>query len=144
MRDVSHPALTEGALPPEETIAGAFIRNVEGRIADLEATGDDMARREAEELRDVLQLGRLPARGLGGDAVRITSLALTDLRRYRDEEFILSPGLNDRPRPERGRQVDDPAGDRAGADAQGHELGRGPRRAGARGTAIRTRARRSR
>jgi len=58
VRDVSHPALTEGALPPEETIAGAFIRNVEGRIADLEATGDDMARREAEELRDVLQLGR--------------------------------------------------------------------------------------
>jgi DNA repair exonuclease SbcCD nuclease subunit len=58
-RDVSHPALTEGALPPEETIAGAFIRNVEGRIADLEASGDDMARREAEELRDVLRLGRL-------------------------------------------------------------------------------------
>ena len=26
--------------------------------------------------------------------MRITSLALTDLRRYRDEEFILSPGLN--------------------------------------------------
>ena len=59
VRDVSHPALTEGALPPEETIAGAFIRNVEGRIADLEASGDDMARREAEELRDVLRLGRL-------------------------------------------------------------------------------------
>ena len=39
VRDVSHPALTEGALPPEETIAGAFIRNVEGRIADLEASG---------------------------------------------------------------------------------------------------------
>jgi hypothetical protein len=59
VRDVSHPALTEGALPPEETIAGAFIRNVEGRIADLEASGDDVARREADELRDVLRLGRL-------------------------------------------------------------------------------------
>ncbi len=59
VRDVSHPALTTGALPPEETIAGAFIRNVEGKIADLEASGDDMARREAEELRDVLRLGRL-------------------------------------------------------------------------------------
>jgi DNA repair exonuclease SbcCD nuclease subunit len=58
-RDHSHPALTEGALPPAETIAGAFIRNVEGRIADLEATSDDLAAREAEELRDVLRLGRL-------------------------------------------------------------------------------------
>ncbi len=56
---MSHPALTEGALPPEETIAGAFIRNVERKIADLEASGDDMARREADELRDVLRLGRL-------------------------------------------------------------------------------------
>jgi DNA repair exonuclease SbcCD nuclease subunit len=59
IRDVSHPALTEGALPPAETIAGAFIRNVEGRIADLEATSDDLAHREAEDLRDVLRLGRL-------------------------------------------------------------------------------------
>jgi exonuclease SbcD len=59
VRDRSHPALTEGALPPSETIAGAFIRNVEGRIADLEATGDADAAREAEELRDALRLGRL-------------------------------------------------------------------------------------
>ena len=59
VRDASLPALTEGALPPAETIAGAFIRNVEGRIADLEASGDDPAQREAEELRDVLRLGRL-------------------------------------------------------------------------------------
>jgi DNA repair exonuclease SbcCD nuclease subunit len=59
VRDVSQAALTEGALPPAETIAGAFIRNVEGRIADLEASGDTLAVREAEELRDVLRLGRL-------------------------------------------------------------------------------------
>ncbi len=59
VRDLSHPALTDGALPPAETIAGAFIRNVEGRIADLEASGDEVAAREAEELRDVLRLGRL-------------------------------------------------------------------------------------
>jgi DNA repair exonuclease SbcCD nuclease subunit len=59
VRDVSRPALTDGSLPPAETIAGAFIRSVEGRIADLEATGDDLAAREAEELRDVLRLGRL-------------------------------------------------------------------------------------
>ena len=59
VRDLSLPALTEGALPPAETIVGAFIRNVEGRIADLEASGDDPAQREAAELRDVLRLGRL-------------------------------------------------------------------------------------
>jgi exonuclease SbcD len=59
LADRSHPALTEGALPPAETVAGAFIRSVEGRIADLEASGDELAEREAEELRDVLRLGRL-------------------------------------------------------------------------------------
>jgi len=59
VRDTSLPALTTGALPPAETISGAFIRNVEGRIADLEASGDDAAAREALELRDVLRLGRL-------------------------------------------------------------------------------------
>ncbi len=59
VRDLSQPALSEGQLPPAETIAGAFIRNVEGRIADLEASGDDLAVRDAGELRDVLRLGRL-------------------------------------------------------------------------------------
>ncbi len=59
VRDASQSALTEGALPPAETIAGAFLRNVEGRIADLEASGDEPAEREAAELRDVLRLGRL-------------------------------------------------------------------------------------
>ncbi|MHB8892783.1 MAG: metallophosphoesterase family protein [Candidatus Limnocylindrales bacterium] len=59
VRDFSRPALSEGPLPPAETISGAFIRNVEGRIADLEASGEDLATREAEELRDVLRLGRL-------------------------------------------------------------------------------------
>jgi DNA repair exonuclease SbcCD nuclease subunit len=59
VRDASRPALTEGILPPAETIPGAFIRNVEGRIAELEASGDAAAATEAGELRDVLRLGRL-------------------------------------------------------------------------------------
>jgi DNA repair exonuclease SbcCD nuclease subunit len=56
VRDRSVPPLTEGTLPPVDTIAGAFIRDTEARIAELEATdqGD-----EATELRDVLRLGRL-------------------------------------------------------------------------------------
>jgi len=56
VRDQSLPALTEGTLPSPDTIAGSFIRDVEGRIAELEAA--DKAT-EAAELRDVLRLGRL-------------------------------------------------------------------------------------
>ncbi len=56
IRDVSKPAMTEGALPSPDTIAGAFIRALEVRIAELEATG---AEAEAAEQRDALRLGRL-------------------------------------------------------------------------------------
>jgi DNA repair protein SbcD/Mre11 len=64
VRDVSLPALTEGALPSPDTIAGAFIRDLEGRIAELEAsagngTSGDAPVNEAAELRDALRLGRL-------------------------------------------------------------------------------------
>jgi DNA repair exonuclease SbcCD nuclease subunit len=63
VRDLSLPAMTEGALPSSDTIAGAFIRDLEARIAELEAApagevgGDPVA--EAAELRDALRLGRL-------------------------------------------------------------------------------------
>jgi DNA repair protein SbcD/Mre11 len=56
VRDGSMPALTEGPLPSEDTIAGAFIRDLEARIAQLEAAGSDG---EATEARDALRLGRL-------------------------------------------------------------------------------------
>ena len=59
VRDGSLPALTEGTLPSPDTIAGAFIRNVEGRIAELEAGPAGSSEEEAAELRDVLRLGRL-------------------------------------------------------------------------------------
>jgi DNA repair exonuclease SbcCD nuclease subunit len=59
VRDQSVPALTEGILPSPDTIPGAFIRNVEARIAELEAMGGDAGELEAAELRDVLRLGRL-------------------------------------------------------------------------------------
>jgi hypothetical protein len=64
VRDQSLPALTEGALPSPDTIAGAFIRDLEARIAELEAgpaqdgCGVDTTA-EAAELRDALRLGRL-------------------------------------------------------------------------------------
>jgi exonuclease SbcD len=56
VRDSSLPALTEGPLPSPDTIAGAFIRDLEARIRDLEAAGSTA---EAAEQRDALRLGRL-------------------------------------------------------------------------------------
>jgi DNA repair exonuclease SbcCD nuclease subunit len=56
LRDASTPALTDGPLPSADTIAGAFIRDLEGRIAELEAAG---SLDEAAEQRDALRLGRL-------------------------------------------------------------------------------------
>ena len=56
VRDVSVPALTEGPLPSADTILGAFIRDLETRIRDLEAAGSAA---EAAEHRDALRLGRL-------------------------------------------------------------------------------------
>ncbi len=56
IRDRSLPPLTEGALPPTDTIAGAFLRDMEARIAELEAAGQDD---DAAELRDALRVGRL-------------------------------------------------------------------------------------
>jgi exonuclease SbcD len=58
-RDVASAALTDGALPSPDTIAGAFIRDVEARIAELEAESNEANVDEAAELRDVLRLGRL-------------------------------------------------------------------------------------
>ena len=59
VRDQSMPALSEGAIPSADTIAGAFIRDVEAQIAELEADPSDASTTEAAELRDVLRLGRL-------------------------------------------------------------------------------------
>jgi DNA repair exonuclease SbcCD nuclease subunit len=58
-RDVSKAALTEGTLPSPDTIAGAFIRDVQARIAELERDAREASIAEAAELRDVLRLGRL-------------------------------------------------------------------------------------
>jgi DNA repair exonuclease SbcCD nuclease subunit len=56
VRDASVPALTDGPLPSADTIAGAFIRDLEARIAEHEASGSTV---EAAEQRDALRLGRL-------------------------------------------------------------------------------------
>jgi DNA repair exonuclease SbcCD nuclease subunit len=65
VRDRSVPALSEGPLPPEDTVLGAFVRNVEATIAEAAATDDAGG---AVELRDVLRLGRLL---LGGEEVTL-------------------------------------------------------------------------
>jgi len=56
VRDKSVAPLPEGALPSQETVLGAFIRDLEAQIAEVEATDDAAA---ASELRDSLRLGRL-------------------------------------------------------------------------------------
>lgn len=80
VRDRSVAPLTDGVLPPADTVLGAFIRDLEGRIAETEAAagagaaaassgasgsnGSDgadgaSAPAIADELRDALRLGRL-------------------------------------------------------------------------------------
>jgi exonuclease SbcD len=65
VRDRSLPALSEGPLPSEDTVLGAFVRDVQAEITELEAANDQEA---AAELRDVLRLGRLL---LAGEAVTL-------------------------------------------------------------------------
>jgi calcineurin-like phosphoesterase family protein len=55
IRNEARATLTTGALPPSDTIAGAFLRDLETRIADAEASGNSDA---TAELREALRLGR--------------------------------------------------------------------------------------
>jgi exonuclease SbcD len=76
VRDRSIASLTVGPIPPPDTVLGAFIRDLEARIAEVEAAaeagaaeegiapevGDEgvvLSDGEASELRDALRLGRL-------------------------------------------------------------------------------------
>ena len=54
---------SSSSISKSRSITGAFIRNVEGRIAELEADPSDASTLEAAELRDVLRLGRLLLNG---------------------------------------------------------------------------------
>ncbi len=56
VRDQSIPALPEGPLPPEDTIAGALLRSMEAKIGAAEASGQAD---EARDLREALRLARL-------------------------------------------------------------------------------------
>lgn len=56
VRDRSVPPLSEGPMPPEDTILGAFVRDIEASIAEFEAADNADA---AVEARDILRLGRL-------------------------------------------------------------------------------------
>jgi len=56
VQDRAVAAMPEGPLPPQDTIAGAFMRDLQARIAAAEGSSDDDA---AAEAREALQLGRL-------------------------------------------------------------------------------------
>ena len=87
------PALSEGAIPSPDTITGAFIRDVEGRIAELEADPSDAATLEASELRDVLRLGRLLLAGHEVTPVRITRSASATSAATASSRSRSRPGL---------------------------------------------------
>jgi exonuclease SbcD len=63
VRDRSVAPLPDGALPPADTVLGAFIRDMEAQIAEVEAGADegadDAGSGRGGELRDALRLGRL-------------------------------------------------------------------------------------
>ncbi|MCY7417763.1 MAG: DNA repair exonuclease [Chloroflexi bacterium] len=56
VQDRAVAAMPEGPLPPQDTVAGGFMRDLQARIAAAEGAGDDDA---AAEAREALQLGRL-------------------------------------------------------------------------------------
>jgi DNA repair exonuclease SbcCD nuclease subunit len=56
IRNLARRALPDGPAPPTDTIAGAFLKDVEARIAAARAAGDAAA--EAEQI-EVMRLGRL-------------------------------------------------------------------------------------
>jgi hypothetical protein len=73
IRDLTIPAMPEGTPPPPDTVIGAFVRDVEGRIAELEKAAEPPAATVASssagpsvqdpaeqlaDLREVLRLGR--------------------------------------------------------------------------------------
>ena len=60
IRDVSIPSSPEGNAPPPDTVIGAFVKQVEGRIVELEpaASSDSAETEELADLREVLRLGR--------------------------------------------------------------------------------------
>ena len=91
VRDVSMPALTEGPLPSPDTIAGAFIRDLEARIAELEAAGSRPPRPPSCATRS-------GSAGCCSPATRSRcedppAPAVADFRRYRDLDIELAPGL---------------------------------------------------
>ena len=62
IRDELIPAAAEGPIPPPDTVLGAFLRDMTGRIESLEKAqaggASAEAARELDDLRDVLRLGR--------------------------------------------------------------------------------------
>lgn len=62
VRNQATPPPTAHPLPPAATIPGAFVRDLEARIAAFEAKGDD---RSARDVREALRIGRRLLLGAG-------------------------------------------------------------------------------
>ncbi len=62
VQNAGTPPPTPGPLPPPDTIAGAFIGDLEAQVVELDAAGEAD---RAQELREALRLGRRLLAGIG-------------------------------------------------------------------------------
>jgi DNA repair exonuclease SbcCD nuclease subunit len=67
IRDVSIPAMPEGAPPPPDTVMGAFVRNVQARVDELEKAAPGKGSGDAQRARG--------AKASGGPAAAVDSAA---------------------------------------------------------------------
>ena len=123
--------LTEGRAAVAGHVAGAFIRDLEARIAELEAAGPQGRGRGAARRPPARSPAARRATRSRCEDPRAPAPRLPPLPRPRHRPRA---GADHRPRPERGREVHDPAGDRAGPDAPGRRAPRPTSRPSGRGT----------
>jgi hypothetical protein len=80
IRDVSIPAMPEGNMPPPDTVIGAFVRNVETQIAELEKIKPGSRTAPAAAAGETAPVDLPDRRPPTGTPVQDPAEELTDLR----------------------------------------------------------------
>ena len=122
VRDVSVPALTEGPLPSPDTIAGAFIRDLEARIAEPRERPAQRSKPPSSATPCASGVCSSPGTRSPCEDPQAVGARFPALSRVRHR---LRTGRDRDPRTERSRQDHRPASPRARADPPGDEHGRG-------------------